>query len=68
VEIEIVNKWRIRNRPDRGGPIADQDKDDGGSANSELTKSAGDIYDVAAEHRKAVIAKDKAAKARRRKK
>lgn len=63
-----MNKWRIRNRPDRGGPIADQAGEDSGSVNSELSKSADDIYSVATKHRSTVIAKDKAAKARRKSK
>jgi hypothetical protein len=67
-----MNKWRLRNRPDRGGPIADQDPDDGGSVNSELSGAAESVYDtamhsVAAQHRETVKKKDAAAKARRKK-
>lgn len=62
-----MNKWRLRNRSDRGGAIADQNSDDGGSVNSELSGAAESVYSEASKHRETVIARDKAAKARRRK-
>ena len=40
---------------------------DSGSTDAELTSSADDIYSEAAKHRATVIAKDKAAKARKSK-
>jgi hypothetical protein len=39
---------------------------DSGSTDAELTSSADDIYTEAAKHRDTVIAKDKAAKARKK--
>jgi hypothetical protein len=65
-----MNRYRmrqLRNRPDRGGPIADQDPDDGGSVNSELYGAADDVYAEASKHRAGVIQKDLAAKARKKK-
>jgi hypothetical protein len=41
----------LRNRPDRGGAIADQSNDDGGSVDSELSDAAGSMADFAAKDR-----------------
>lgn len=54
---------KLRNRPDRGGPIADQEGADSGSTNRELSDSAEDIFSVAKNHRADIIAREKAFKA-----
>jgi hypothetical protein len=59
-----MNKWRQRH-PDHAKAAA-KSRDNGG-ATEELSEAAETVYDTAAQHRETVIAKDKAAKARKSK-
>jgi hypothetical protein len=56
-----VHKWRNRypGHPDYSKAVEKSD-------DTELADAADDVYSVAAGHRETVIAKDKAAKARRK--
>jgi hypothetical protein len=56
-----MNKWRMKHA-DWSGKAAKVVPD-----GTEVSEAAEDIYSVAAGHRDTVIAKDKAAKARRKK-
>jgi hypothetical protein len=61
-----MNKWRQRH-PDYGKPAAkSRPDDDSGSVDAELTDTADSVYSEALKHRETVIARDKAAKARKR--
>jgi hypothetical protein len=61
-----MNRYRMRYqaKPAVKKPAPE---DDSGSSEAELTKSADDIFSVAADHRAGVIARDKATKARKKK-
>jgi hypothetical protein len=61
-----VNRFRMRH-PDHKAVKKSRPDDDSGSHDAELTDAAESVYDTAAQHRSRVIAKDKAAKARRTK-
>jgi hypothetical protein len=62
-----VNKWRTKH-PDFGKPVKKTPPDDdSGSHDAELTEAAGSVYSEAEKHREGVIARDKAAQARKKK-
>jgi hypothetical protein len=61
-----MNRYRQRH-PDLGKAVKKAPPvDDSGSHDAELSEAAETVYDTAAQHRAGVIAKDKAAKARRK--
>jgi hypothetical protein len=61
-----MNRYRMRHDHAKAAQKSRPD-DDSGSHDAELSEAAESVYDTAAQHRSRVIAKDKAAKARRTK-
>jgi hypothetical protein len=61
-----MNRYRQKH-PDHVKAVAKPALDVGDDTDTELTSAADDIYAEAAKHRETVIAKDKAAKARKKK-
>jgi hypothetical protein len=61
-----MNRYRQRH-PDHKAAAKSRPDDDSGSHDAELTEAAGSVYSEAEKHRVGVIARDKAAQARKKK-
>jgi|HubBroStandDraft_1064217.scaffolds.fasta_scaffold05232_5 hypothetical protein len=61
-----MNRYRQRHPDHAKSAAKSRPDDDSGSNDAELSNAADDVYAEAAKHRETVIAKDKAAKARRK--
>jgi hypothetical protein len=61
-----MNRYRMRHDHAKAAQKSRPD-DDSGSHDAELTEAAGSVYSEAEKHREGVIARDKAAQARKKK-